>query len=68
MESGTFLRRNGIATHFFREWEAEELFCDLRPVSVEECRWSMRIIELICCAARCRQSLKRIEASLDLRS
>ncbi len=65
VEAGTSLRRNGIATHFFRYGEAEELFCDLRPVSVEECRWSMRIrgTDLMRCEVQAV-----FEASLDLRS
>ncbi len=43
VETGTFLNKNGIVTHFFQAGEAEELFVDLQPISVALRSWSMRI-------------------------
>lgn len=43
VESGTFLRKSGIVTHFFSEGEVRDLFDDLRPISVATRRWNMRI-------------------------
>jgi ubiquinone/menaquinone biosynthesis C-methylase UbiE len=43
VEAGTFRRGEGIITHYFTEREVEELFCDLRPISVGTHRWRLRV-------------------------
>lgn len=43
IEPGTFARKSGIVTHFFQSGEAEELFSNLQPISVEARRWKMRV-------------------------
>lgn len=43
VESGTFLRKNGIITHFFREDEVAELFIGLKPESISVNRWWLRV-------------------------
>ncbi|OPX65060.1 MULTISPECIES: bifunctional 2-polyprenyl-6-hydroxyphenol methylase/3-demethylubiquinol 3-O-methyltransferase UbiG [unclassified Methanoregula] len=40
---GTFLRKTGIATHYFTAGEVRNLFCGLDLLSLEEHRWEMRI-------------------------
>jgi len=43
IEPGTFLRGDGIATHYFSEEEVLSLFSHLTPVSVRTRRWPLRI-------------------------
>lgn len=43
VEAGTFRRGEGIITHYFTEREVEELFCDLREISVDTHRWTLRV-------------------------
>jgi ubiquinone/menaquinone biosynthesis C-methylase UbiE len=43
VEPGTFRRGSGTLTHYFTEKEVEELFCGLRPVSIETHRWKLRV-------------------------
>lgn len=43
VEPGTYLRKNGIITHFFREDEAEGLFSGLMPEAVATHRWRLRV-------------------------
>jgi hypothetical protein len=43
VESGTFLRGEGILTHYFTELEVERLFCDIKLVNVNTHRWKLRI-------------------------
>jgi len=43
VEAGTYLRKNGILTHFFSEDEAEGVFSSLMPESVTTHRWSLRV-------------------------
>lgn len=43
VETATFLRKNGIITHFFREDEAKELFYPLMPESVATHRWMLKV-------------------------
>ena len=43
VECGTFLRKNGIVTHFFREDEVAELFIGLKPESISVHRWWLRV-------------------------
>ncbi len=40
---GTFLRKNGIATHYFTEGEVRDLFASLSMRSISEHRWSLRV-------------------------
>ena len=42
-EEGTFLRKNGIATHYFTENEVQTLFCDFAVQSLGEQQWTMRV-------------------------
>lgn len=42
-EAGTFLRKTGIATHYFTAGEVRNLFSALAAESLEEYRWEMRI-------------------------
>jgi len=42
-ETGTFARKNGIATHYFTENEVQTLFYGLAIQSIEQHRWEMRI-------------------------
>ncbi len=41
VEAGTFRRGEGIITHYFTEREVEELFSDLRPISIATHRWNL---------------------------
>ena len=43
VEVGSFLRGGGILTHYFRESEVGELFCDLLPVSIGTHCWKLRV-------------------------
>jgi ubiquinone/menaquinone biosynthesis C-methylase UbiE len=43
VEAVTFRRGEGIITHYFTEREVEELFCDLRAISVDTHRWTLRV-------------------------
>ena len=43
VEEGTFLRGAGVLTHYFSEAEAEELYFDLRAISVNTHRWKQRV-------------------------
>jgi ubiquinone/menaquinone biosynthesis C-methylase UbiE len=43
VEPGTFRRGSGTLTHYFTEKEVEELFCGLRPVSIDTHRWKLRV-------------------------
>jgi len=43
VECGTFLRKNGIVTHFFREDEVAELFTGLKTESISVHRWYLRV-------------------------
>jgi SAM-dependent methyltransferase len=42
-EPGTFLRGNGIRTHYFTQAEVTELFTGFRAESTGTCTWSMRV-------------------------
>jgi SAM-dependent methyltransferase len=42
-EPGTFLRKNGIATHYFRDTEVGDLFAGLGVRSLATDRWELRI-------------------------
>lgn len=42
-EYNSFLKGNGIMTHYFSEEEVRELFSGLKEVSVNTVRWSMRV-------------------------
>jgi ubiquinone/menaquinone biosynthesis C-methylase UbiE len=44
VETGTFRRKNGILTHFFREDEAKRLFSCLMPESVTTHRWMLKVM------------------------
>ena len=43
VEPGTYLRKNGIITHFFHEDEAKGLFSGLMPEAVATHRWRLRV-------------------------
>jgi SAM-dependent methyltransferase len=43
VEPGSFLRKNGILTHFFREDEVAELFSSLVPEAIATHRWRLRV-------------------------
>ena len=43
VEPGTYLRKNGIITHFFDEDEAKGLFSGLMPEAVATHRWKLRV-------------------------
>jgi SAM-dependent methyltransferase len=43
IEPGTFLRKNGIATHYFTEQEVCELFCTLQLCGCNTRRWTMTV-------------------------
>jgi SAM-dependent methyltransferase len=43
VEPGSFLRGGGILTHYFRESEVGELFCDLLPSSIGTHCWKLRV-------------------------
>ena len=43
LEPGTFMRGQGIMTHYFTEPEVEELFGLLEPLSICTSKWKMRI-------------------------
>jgi hypothetical protein len=43
VEPCTFLRGEGITTHYFTEREAADLFCLLTPVEIRIHRWTMRV-------------------------
>jgi SAM-dependent methyltransferase len=43
VETGSFLRGGGILTHYFRESEVRELFCELLPASIGTRCWKLRI-------------------------
>jgi len=43
IEKNTFLKGNGIMTHYFTENEVRELFSRLKEVSLKTVRWNMRI-------------------------
>ena len=43
VEPGTFRRGSGILTHYFRESEVKELFCELLPASIGTHCWKMRV-------------------------
>jgi SAM-dependent methyltransferase len=42
-EPGTFLRKNGIATHYFTSEEVRSLFAGFAVRSFEQYRWEMRV-------------------------
>jgi len=42
-ETGTFTRKNGIATHYFTDSEVLTLFSGLTVLSCVQHRWEMRI-------------------------
>jgi ubiquinone/menaquinone biosynthesis C-methylase UbiE len=42
-ECSTFRRGTGIITHYFLEPEVIDLFCALRPIAINPCRWTMKI-------------------------
>ncbi|MBN2733841.1 MAG: methyltransferase domain-containing protein [Methanomicrobiaceae archaeon] len=42
-EPGTFLKKNGIMTHFFSEDETKELFSGMSPVYIRTDKWPMLI-------------------------
>lgn len=42
-ETGTFLRKNGIATHYFTEDEVRSLFTNFKIHSLVQHQWKMRI-------------------------
>ncbi len=43
VERCTWLRKNGIATHYFSEREVENLFSPLKPVALMTREWEIRI-------------------------
>ncbi len=43
IEKCTFLRGNGISTHYFMEGELSGLFSELTPVQNNEMQWTMRV-------------------------
>jgi ubiquinone/menaquinone biosynthesis C-methylase UbiE len=43
IEPGTFLRGNGIRTHYFTGQEVVDLFAGFVPGSVSTCTWPMRV-------------------------
>ena len=43
VEPGTYLRKNGIITHFFDEDEAKGLFSGLMPEAVTTHRWRLQV-------------------------
>jgi SAM-dependent methyltransferase len=43
IESGTFMRKNGISTHYFTNDEVLALFTGLAVQSLEQHRWGMRV-------------------------
>ncbi|WP_298667451.1 class I SAM-dependent methyltransferase [uncultured Methanofollis sp.] len=43
VEVGTFLRGEGILTHYFSESEVRTLFSALHPHTLETCTWSLRV-------------------------
>ncbi|WP_067051762.1 class I SAM-dependent methyltransferase [Methanofollis ethanolicus] len=43
VEAGTFLRGEGILTHYFSESEACTLFSALHPCALETCTWPLRV-------------------------
>ena len=43
VEPGSFRRGGGILTHYFRESEVGEIFCDLLPVSIGTHCWKLRV-------------------------
>ncbi|MDD1762365.1 MAG: class I SAM-dependent methyltransferase [Methanothrix sp.] len=43
VEPGTYLRKNGIITHFFDEDETKGLFSGLMPEAVTTHRWRLRV-------------------------
>jgi MPBQ/MSBQ methyltransferase len=43
IEPGTFRRGSGILTHYFKEGEVKELFCDLHIASIGTHCWKMRV-------------------------
>jgi ubiquinone/menaquinone biosynthesis C-methylase UbiE len=51
VEPGTFLRGQGIVTHYFSQKELEELFSGLEASSVKVREWKMRVLgrDLIRC-------------------
>ncbi|MDD1717520.1 MAG: class I SAM-dependent methyltransferase [Methanoregulaceae archaeon] len=42
-EPQTWLRKNGIATHYFTEPEVTALFAPLEPVTLRTCEWEIRV-------------------------
>ncbi|MDD4127750.1 MAG: class I SAM-dependent methyltransferase [Methanomicrobium sp.] len=42
-EKGTFVKKNGIMTHFFSEEEVKELFFDMVTESLTTLKWPLRI-------------------------
>ena len=42
-EPGTFVRGNGIATHYFSEDEVRDLFMGLEPVFLRTDEWALRV-------------------------
>ncbi len=43
VEARSFLRGGGILTHYFREREVKELFCELLPASIGTHCWKLRV-------------------------
>ena len=43
VEENSYLRGNGIMTHYFTEEEVRELFQNMKEISLETVRWKMRI-------------------------
>lgn len=43
VEPGTFMRSQGVITHYFTEDEAENLFSLMKPVTILTHKWAMRV-------------------------
>jgi SAM-dependent methyltransferase len=43
VEPGTFRRGQGVTTHYFTEYEAEDLFSQMKAVNLFTHKWKMRV-------------------------
>jgi ubiquinone/menaquinone biosynthesis C-methylase UbiE len=43
VEPGTFMRGQGVTTHYFTEYEAEDLFSQMKAVNLFTHKWKMRV-------------------------
>lgn len=46
-EEGTYLRKNGISTHYFTGEEVRALFSCMAEISLEEHQWEMRVRDTV---------------------